>query len=696
MDNRILTPAVSQLDKRSLYLTYDLSPYLKKGDNEIVVWLGQGWYRPGMPGCVYEGPLLKAHLDKYIKGTWTEVLKTDTSWQVAESGYASIGTWQWQQFGGEQVNALATPENMDTQSLDRLKWHNALCVEVPEHTVSPQMSEDNFIVDIFKPTDLKQLGDSVWLIDMGKCMTGWAEASFSGLQKGQTITLEYSDQLDKNGNLVYQAQTDFFIASGKANEIFCNKFSYHGFQYIRISGLKNFSVNDVKGLLVHAGFGEGSSFRCSDSDMNAIHDMIQYTLRCLSLGGYIVDCPHLERIGYGGDGSASTAVAQTMFDLSPLYANWLQAWADCQREDGHVPYAAPYPYWLGGGPYYSGFIITASWQSYLNYGDIRFIEKYYSVMQHWLKYVEQYSPDGLLAPWPDQWYLGDWAAPDSIDQDNGLSVDLVSNCFISTCYLMMEKIASRLGKNDDTKKYAEARKVLNKQIHKQFFSEEKNTYATGTQIDLAFPLLAGVTPEILVPKVTESLICEIEKHKGHLATGLVGIPVLTEWAIKNNQPDMIYSMLKKKDYPGYLFMLENGATTTWEHWETNGKWSRSRIHNCYNGIALWFYHAIGGIRPDENDPGYKKVIIDPQIPEGITWAETSKETPYGRLTVKWKLIGKELELSLIIPPGCSASIALPDKVKKYNLDGKICKRNGQNEIVVESGKYKIAYLFDNK
>ncbi|MDR1666756.1 MAG: glycoside hydrolase family 78 protein [Bacteroidales bacterium] len=694
---QVLVPAVTQMDKRSLYLTYDVRPYLHKGNNELVIWLGQGWYRPGLPGAIYEGPLVKARLDQYRRGQWQALCLTDTSWQAAESGFSSIGSWQWQQFGGEHVDASAVPANMSASALDQLKWRPAVAVQVPEHTVSPQMTENNFITATFKPSGVRQLCDGVWLADMGKNMTGWAKIRFAGLRKGQEIIMEYSDQLDENGTIVDQAQKDIYIASGAEEEFFCNKFAYHGFQYIRISGTPALSPDDITAYFIRTGFGSPSSFQCSDPDLNAIHEMIQYTLQCLSLGGIIVDCPHLERLGYGGDGSASTATAQTMFNLSPLYANWLAAWADCQRKDGWLPYAAPYPYWCGGGPYYSGFMITASWQTYLNYGDVRLIEKYYPAMQRWLDYVEKYSPKGFLEPWPDKWYLGDWAGPDGLDQSDRRTIDLVSNSFISSCYGMMEKIAFRLGHNDDAGRYAAANERLKKKIHELFYDEGRHIYGTGSQIDLAFPLLAGITPSPLVPAVTQSLFRETENRKGHLACGLVGIPVLVEWAVKNNQPDFIYSMLKKKAYPGYLYMIENGATTTWEHWENwKTSWSRSRIHNCYNGVGLWFYQAIGGIRPDESDPGYRKIRIEPQVPKGVTWAKTSKDTPYGKLSVDWTLNGNVMEMSLTVPHGSVACIVLPEQTGEYVLNGKKTAARSDAIVTVGSGLHTISYSYLSK
>jgi alpha-L-rhamnosidase len=383
-----------------------------------------------------------------------------------------------------------------------------------------------------------------------------------------------------------------------------------------------------------------------------------------------------------------------MFNLAPLYANWLQAWGDCIRDDGGMPHTAPNPYPAGGGPYWCGFIITASWNTYLHYGYSLILQKYYPVMQKWLGYVEKYSPNGLLEPWPDTdyrgWYLGDWATPTGIDQTAEASVNLVNNCFITVCYDNISKIAQTLGKTDDATRYSGKRDLLKKLIHQAYFDPSKNTYATGTQIDLAYPMLAGVVPDELVSPVAQSLIRETENNRsGHLSTGLVGIPVLTGWTVKNQAVDLMYSMLKKKDYPGYLYMIENGATTTWEHW--NG--DRSRIHNCYNGIGSWFYQAVGGIRQVEDVAAYRKALIQPQIPQGITWAKTYKETPYGTLAVDWELTGETMELHVEIPVGTEAGVVIPAGIKKYSLEGKEVELSGDQQAVIElkSGKYTVIY-----
>ena len=673
--NNVLSPAVSQFNKRSWVITYDITGLVKDGRNDVILWLGHGWYSKGLPGVVYDRPLVKAQAEQLSNGSWDTVFVTDSTWTGRNSGYSCIGTWRSGDYGGEKIDASLLLPDLTPSSLDAASWSSVFVGEDTGYDATPQTTEDNSIREIIKADTVIPFGDGKWLVDIGKTLTGWVEIKFPSLDPGQELKMEYSDHFEKDGQLKDQGQEDRYVASGKEGELFHNKFNYHGFRYILISNLKSApKKEDITAYLIHTGYRLASSFECSDPDLNKIHNMIFYTLRCLSLGGDLVDCPQIERLGYGGDGNASTLTAQTMFDLAPLYSNWLQAWADCIREDGGMPHTAPNPYPAGGGPYWCGFIITASWKTYMNYGDIRFLEKYYPVMQKWLGYVEKYSPGGLLEPWPETdyrgWYLGDWAVPEGTDQTDKSSVSLVNNCFITVCYETMQKIAGVLGKEADAERYSSKKDQIRKLIQSKLFDPSGNLYGSGSQIDLTYPLLAGVVPDSLVIEVRKKLLDEISiNHNGHFACGLVGIPVFTEWAVRNQEVNLMYSMLKKKDYPGYLYMLDNGATTTWEHW--NG--ARSRIHNCYNGVGSWFYQAIGGIQPDENIPGYKQFVINPQVPEGVTWSSTSKETPYGTVSVKWNIEDELFKMDLEIPVGSTASVAIPEYSEDYSINGKNIK-----------------------
>ena len=683
----VLTPAVSQFNRRSLSVTYDITNSLRIGKNELVIWLGKGWYQDQLPGVVKGGPFGRAQLEARNNNAWETFQATDASWLARESGYTSFGTWQPHQFGGEEIHAEKLIA-LDAVSLNKVSWAPVKVADIPEHTTSPQMVEPNRIQLEFHPLSIEASGDTAWIFDMGTNLTGWTKIKFPPLEKGERVRISYCDFLDKQQfrDNLYE---DYYIAAGKEQEVFINKFNYKAYRYLKVSNLKQApALNDVTAYLIHTDYSSSSSFACSDEDLNAIHDMIQYTLRCLTLGGYMVDCPQIERLGYGGDGNASTPTVQTMFNLAPLYTNWMQAWGDCMRTNGSMPHTAPNPYAAGGGPFWCGFMIAGSWQTYVNYGDARLLERYYPFMQQWLEYVKEYTVDGLLKTWPNtdyrNWYLGDWATPKGIDQTDPRSVDLVNNCFVAVCYQTMAKIAQTLGKPNDQKLYESKTEQLRTLIHKTFYDSKEASYGTGTQIDLVYPMLAGVTPESQLSNLLNTLYKNTaERFRSHLATGLVGIPIITEWCIKNQQVNFMLQMLKKRDYPSYLYMIDNGATTTWEHW--NGE--RSHIHNCYNGIGTWFYQALAGIMPDEAHPGYKHVRISPQLAKGISWVKASKETPYGKILVHWEKKEGSLLLNVTIPANSEATITLPSHTGQVRLNGKTL--TNATSIHIPSGNHQI-------
>lgn len=692
----VLTPAVSHLSKRSLIVTYDITPYLREGENDLLIWLGQGWYKTTTFGAAYEGPLVKAELDVLRNGKWEVVTKTDGLWYGCESGYSDTGTWRALQFGGERVDGRILPRDLSTQALDKMKWTPVVKVNVPDHIASPQMCEINKIHQILQAVSVKKLGESLWLVDMGKVQTGWFEMQMPILPAGHEVIMEYSDNLTKDGEFDKQGESDIYISGGKQGEYFRNKFNHHAFRYVRVSNLpQKPEIGAMKSLQIYGDYKQTATFECSDADLNAIHQMIQYTMKCLTFSGYMVDCPHLERAGYGGDGNSSTMSLQTMYDVAPTFENWVQTWGDSMREGGSLPHVGPNPGAGGGGPYWCGFFVQAPWRTYVNYNDPRLIEKYYSQMKEWFKYVDKYTVDGLLKRWPDtkyrDWYLGDWLAPMGVDAGNQASVDLVSNCFISECLSTMYKTALTLGNKEEAEEFAIRREKLNKLIHQTFYRADEGIYSTGSQLDMCYPMLVGVVPDSLYNKVKENVVMMTEeKHKGHIAVGLVGVPILTEWAVRNKQVDFFYQMMKKRDYPGYLYMIDHGATATWEYWSGE----RSRVHNCYNGIGTWFYQAVGGIRLDEAKPGYRHFYVDPQIPNGVTWAKVTKESPYGTIAVNWKLKDdNQLNLQLTVPAGTTATVCIPNNAVS-------CKKNKKKVSVkertvdVEAGHYD--FLFNLK
>lgn len=631
--DRVLQPAVSQLDRHSLSVTYDVGSYLREGDNVITIYLGQGW------GRIYNMPaLVHAVVCRKVGGRTDTLLVTDSTWEASPGQRSYTDSWQPLHFGGERIDARQP-----------MVWQTATEVRLENMTVTPQEFEGNRIVDMLFPQKIQSMPDGTTLVDFGRVVTGQLQMDFFALPAGREVTIEYLDHLDA---VPPHVESDIYIAQGNGNvELFHNRFHMHSFRYVRIRGAEGdfwpmaiqISSVDPKG---------GATFECSDSRLNAIHDMVKYTLSCLTFSGYMVDCPHLERMGYGGDGNSSTMTLQTIYDVRSTYYNWLSAWADAMDSTGSLPYVAPaFP--TGGGPYWSGFIVKAPWRTYLNYGDRTLIDRHYEQMKRWLGYVERYSPDGLLQPWPEEgrmWFLGDWLAPKGIDV-KGESALFVSNCFISECLADMVRMARLTGNDEDAHYYAARRQRLLKDIHNTFYHPETHTYANGTPLDLAYAMLADVVPDSQTRQtVKDKLIADsYDKYKSHIAVGLMGVPIFTEWAIRERQANLMVTILRQQDYPGYLYMINNGATTTWESWDGE----RSHVHNCYNGIGIWFYQALAGIRPDPDTPGYKHFFIDPQPCEGVTWVKATKPTLFG--TIRVEIEGGHMRLT--IPEGTTATLS---------------------------------------
>ena len=661
----VLSPCVSQLTKRSLIVTYDITSFVRPGSNDIVLWLGQGWYKKTTYNAIYDGPLVKAEIDCFDGRSWNHVMGTDRSWMASNSGYHDTGTWNALNFGGECVDGNIVPENMNTETLDHRVWTPVSVIDVPQMVATPQMCEPNVILQKSAAVNVQRTDDGSWLIDLGRDLTGWMELNFRGLMRNSIVRMDYSDHLDDNGTFKSQGESDEYVAAGRTTECFVNKFNHHGFRYVKVSGAQSdLKANDVIAYQISGGYSEASTFECSDSDLNQIHDMIKNTMRCLTFSGYMVDCPHLERTGYGGDGNSSTMTLQTMMNVPSVFYNWLQAWGDVIDADGSLPYVAPAG-GGGGGPYWSSFIVKAPWRTYVNYADDRTMTKNYQLMKQWIGYVECNMHNGLLQRWPDtanrMWYLGDWLAPEGVDV-GGESVDLVSNCVVSDCLQNLASMAMIMGKEKDAHEFLDKKKRLNHTIHQKFYHEESCTYGTGSPLDMSYAMLTGVVPANIYNKVASRLMADsYGKYKAHIAGGLMGVPVFTTWAIQNKATQLIYDILKKRDYPSYLYMIDHGATTTWEYW--NG--DRSHIHNCYNGIGTWFYQALGGLMPDEKAPGYSHVTISPQIPKGITYTKISKETPYGIIKVKWSCSNGVVNLHVNLPVGDTATIDMPGLKGEY-------------------------------
>ncbi len=114
-------------------------------------------------------------------------------------------------------------------------------------------------------------------------------------------------------------------------------------------------------------------------------------------------------------------------------------------------------------------------------------------------------------------------------------------------------------------------------------------------------------------------------------------------------------MVNQKTYPGWGYMLEQGATTLWEQWDGEN----SRLHSSFVSVGSWFIEGIAGIQLDPARPGYKHFFIRPGIVGDLTSAEAEFHSLYGTIRSLWWLSQNESVVSVDVPVNTSATVFVP-------------------------------------
>lgn len=664
----VLTPAVSNYGKRGLYLTYEVADYLVEGKNCIGLWLGRGWSVGALRQASNAGPVVKAELNVTFENAAPLTIATDGTWKVHRSHITPMGRGTSGGHGGERVEAAQEIADWNAATYDDSAWPAATIQHPPTPVIAAQMMEPNRLLDEIHLASVQPV-EGGFVLDMGRNYTGWFELAFPDeVKAGTTISMEFADKRFPDGRFQVYGQKSEYIAKGGGGERFCNRFSYEAFRYAVVKGLPRAPRPDeVKGWLVTTNFEPGSTFSCDNQLLNKIHRMMDWTYKCLSLGGYTVDCPHRERLGYGGDSGTSMEMGMLDFRTDPFYAKWAADWRASQNEEGDVPYTVPYAQDAGGGPVWSGFCITMPWQIYVTYGDRRPLELGWPVMKKWLSFIETKMGDGLMQPYVGigcshsaQWnFLGDWVPPgrkQGKDRVDDRSTLFFNNCYLVYCLQLAAKIGHVLDDDAQAEIYATRAKQLAARLHEQFLNGDGATYANGEQTYLAMPLLFGITPPDVAPRVQAALEQDITvASDGHLNTGMHGNYFMTKYLIDQRRNDLLTLMHTKEDFPSYGYMFRNGATTIWEEWDGDN----SQIHNTMISVGLWFIEGLAGIRYDEQAPGFKHFLAAPGVESGLKEVSASLATGYGKIASEWRLEGDMLNWSLTVPPNTTASVVIP-------------------------------------
>lgn len=653
---------------RVYYNTYDVTEMVKEGENAIGGILADGWYAGHVGFKKYrdhygKNPRLSGQLViEHADGSET-VVATDGSWK------ASTGPMLESDFlAGETYDAQLEVDGWDRAGFDASGWAG---VDVTDKVAIKIEAYPTAGVKVFREIKPVSIGLPVkgnYVFDMGTNFAGFARLKIQA-PKGTKITLKFGERLNADGtvytaNLRQARVIDTYICKGDGVEIWQPKFTFHGFQYVGMTGFPGLpNINTITGIEITSATPVTGSFECSDPRLNQLYHNICQTQRANFID-VPTDCPQRdERLGWTGDAQAYIRTACLNTDVQSFFRKWFVNLTDAQLEDGDFPKVAPaITKWIkgSGGPAWADAAIICPWAIYEVYGDKKVLEKHYDAMAKFVDFREKSAPDHL-APKKFHCY-GDW-----LNINAKTPKEVIYAAYTAGDAQIMAKVAAVLGKQKDVAKYNKLYEDIKLAFNKAYVGEDgiiKGDTQTAYILALWFDLVDGAMKE----KAAELLVERIEQRDWHLSTGFVGTRDLMHVLTKIGRTDVAYRLLFTDTYPSWLFPVKNGATSIWERWNSwtpekgfGNTGMNSFSHYTYGAVGQWMFENIGGIKSVK--PGYKEIVIKPYFTDKLTWAKTSYNSIHGQIKVSWKQNAKAIELNVTVPPNVKAKIFVPGDAK---------------------------------
>ena len=671
--DQVLAPGLTEYNKRAFYMTFDVTKNLQSDKNAIGVILGNGrFFAPRAGGTertkTYGFPKVICQLEiQYEDGTSSTVI-SDETWKLTANGPIRKNS----EYDGEYYDSRMEFMDWSKVSFDDAGWQNAELVAKPGEKLVSQPIDPIKIMGQVTPVGVKEIKPGTFIFDMGQNMVGWTALFVKG-KKGDKVTLRFAERLNDDGSLflanIRTAEvTDTYILKGDGDEKWEPRFTYHGFQYVEMTGYPGTpSLASIKGKVIHDALDVNGSFSCSNPLINSV-----YKNSCWGIKGNYrsipTDCPQRdERQGWLGDRSAECTGESYIYDISKLYNKWVTDINDTQIESGSLSDVAP-SYW----PFYTdnttwpGTFLFASDMLYTQYGDLKTIETNYPAMQKWITHMSGFLNDGIMLK--DMY--GDWCVPPEVlTYTNSNDPQRITRAdFIGTTYFygelkLMVKFARLLGKENDAAAYSKTADQMKEAFNNKFLDKTVIKYSNNTCTANILALAFDLVPLEYKNKIVENLLQKIlSENGGHIGHGIIGGQWLMRALTSAGHADVAYLLAAQSTYPGWGYMVKQGATTIWELW--NGKYGDPGMNSgnhvmLLGDLIIWYYEDLAGIKPDPDIPGFKHIIMKPNVVGDLTNVEASYNSSYGRINSSWQLAAGKFTWNVTIPANTSATVYVP-------------------------------------
>lgn len=657
----VLSPTLTDYSQEVMYRTYDVTGFLKPGANAVGIMLGNGWYSaasvlPWEKGGPWGYPprALMQMTVTHTDGTETQLL-TDKTWKTA---CGPVGANQL--VAGETYDARSEKPGWSKTGFDHGTWSNVSVLAAPEGRLRSQTAPPMRVQDTFKPIKITPHESGGWLFEFDRYFSGWMLVNAKG-ESGDKVTIHYE-----------LGEKDTYILRGDpAGETYEARFTIHPVRYVRVEGLKGKpTAETVMGREVYSDIDMHGRFVCSNKLFNQIHGNIQRTMR-VALKGFVLDCLHREPIFYNEPASYFGSLSSRKH-MPGLWTDVARSIPLASSEDGDLSDIVPR---LPGMNRQSDVSQNAAypmlvWYLYQCHGDQRLLEHHYDSVKAWLDFIGRELAGGnhiVTKGWLGEHMLpgrktGHW---EFISKET--PKDFIWTCFYYHNTRTLANMCRVLGKKEEEGRYAKLAQEIRAVINKTWLDSKTGHYASKSQTSEIIALALDIVPQEHKQKLIGNIAKTItEVDGGKLRVGHVGLPGFMESLVENGLGEIVYDAVNTTEFPGWGYMIDQGATTVWESWGMlKGGYHAEESMTMLAGVGRFFYESIAGIQEPpyygtaKFGLGYRHFQIKPHPLGDLKHAEASIKTVRGIISSSWKRTKNSFVLEIEIPVNSTAKVNVP-------------------------------------
>ncbi len=679
--DHVLDPATSEYTERVLYVTYDVTQLLQSGANAVGAMLGNGWYcEPGWEHRYGDSPRLRLQLNVDFADGSTTSVASGPGWKTAPGPITRNDL-----YGGETYDARREQPGWSSTGFDDAHWDAAVDKDAPGGRMVAQVMPPIRVNKQLQPVQVSQPREGVHVYDLGQLFGGWARLRLSG-ERGATVTIKYACQLLEESGLVDQESGEFYfrhrsrasaheegdeidvyILKGDPDGESCEpRFTYHPVRYVQVESDDTVTIEDLQGHVVYSDVDLSGGFECANPTFNRIHELVHWTVTN-GLFGIPLDCLHREHWAWTDPATIASSLYPRKH-MPRFWTKWLDDIKDAQYDDGRVPDICPnYVQRPDPDPAWGGNYPILVWYLYQYFDDRRLLAEHYDAIRLWTDYLTSVAENHIV----NEGHYGDHMLPGAAPGEEEFVSSETPPPLLWTGYYylgaaIVSKAAALLGKEEAAVQYSSLAEQIKDAFNSEWLDLDAHRYATGSQTANLFPLALGIVPQASEAGVVQDVVRNIvDKWGGHHHTGNTGVTCLIDTLTQHGQGDVLHDLVATPTYPGWGYMVAQGATTIWESWSLQSTVGAAESMIMWASIDEFFYNDLAGIKgPDYHGPGFmtpgfRDIHIEPHPLGDLEHAGADLTTVRGQISSHWRRTDQSFTLEVIIPVNSAARVSLP-------------------------------------